>query len=64
MLNIEAFSIVGAFLVPYVIMLILVGLPIFFLELSFGQFASLGPISIWKVSPLFKGWCGYEFMNC
>jgi solute carrier family 6 amino acid transporter-like protein 5/7/9/14 len=45
----------GAFLVPYVIMLGLVGLPLFFMELSFGQFASLGPISIWKINPLFKG---------
>ncbi len=45
----------GAFLVPYVIMLAFVGLPIFFLEFAFGQFASLGPISIWTISPLFKG---------
>jgi len=45
----------GAFLVPYVIMLLGVGLPIFFFELSFGQFASLGPITIWEISPLFKG---------
>ena len=27
----------------------------FFLELSFGQFASLGPISVWKAVPIFKG---------
>ncbi|VDL58734.1 unnamed protein product, partial [Hymenolepis diminuta] len=39
----------GAFLVPYVIMLICLGLPIFFLEFAFGQFASLGPISIWSI---------------
>ncbi|VDO10328.1 unnamed protein product [Rodentolepis nana] len=45
----------GAFLVPYVIMLICLGLPIFFLEFAFGQFASLGPIAIWSISPLFKG---------
>lgn len=45
----------GAFLVPYVIMLIIAGLPLFFLELSFGQFGSLGPITIWKACPLFKG---------
>lgn len=40
---------------PYILMLALVGLPLFFLEFAFGQFASLGPISIWNVSPLFKG---------
>ena len=45
----------GAFLVPYVLMLTLVGVPLFFLEISFGQFASLGPITAWTVSPLFKG---------
>ncbi|XP_041357404.1 sodium-dependent proline transporter-like [Gigantopelta aegis] len=45
----------GAFIIPYVVMLILAGLPLFFFELSLGQFASLGPISIWRVNPLFKG---------
>ena len=48
-------DILGAFLIPYVIMLSVVGLPLFFMELSFGQFASLGPITIWKISPAFKG---------
>ena len=45
----------GAFFIPYVVMLILAGLPLFFFELSLGQFASLGPISVWRVNPLFKG---------
>ncbi|GFW19438.1 sodium- and chloride-dependent glycine transporter 1 [Trichonephila clavipes] len=36
-------------------MLIFVGLPLFFLELSFGQYAGEGPITIWKISPLFQG---------
>ncbi|WAQ97849.1 SC6A5-like protein, partial [Mya arenaria] len=45
----------GAFLVPYVIMLLIAGLPIFFFELALGQFASEGPITVWKVSPLFYG---------
>lgn len=45
----------GAFLFPYILMLIVIGLPVFYFELSFGQFASLGPISVWSVSPLFKG---------
>ena len=39
-------------------MLAIAGLPLFFMELSFGQYASLGPITIWKVSPLFKGKLG------
>lgn len=45
----------GAFIIPYVIMLLIAGLPIFFMELAFGQFASLGPLSIWKCCPLMKG---------
>lgn len=36
-------------------MLGLVGLPLFYMELSLGQFASLGPITIWKLNPLLKG---------
>ncbi len=45
----------GAFLLPFLIMLGLAGIPLFFMELAFGQFASLGPIAIWKINPLFKG---------
>ncbi|XP_033646292.1 sodium- and chloride-dependent glycine transporter 1-like [Asterias rubens] len=45
----------GAFLIPYFLMLILAAIPVMFLEVSFGQFSSLGCISCWKISPLFKG---------
>uniref|UniRef100_A0A914W3A0 Transporter n=2 Tax=Plectus sambesii TaxID=2011161 RepID=A0A914W3A0_9BILA len=45
----------GAFLIPYLIMMLLAGMPIFFMELIIGQFSSLGCISVWKVVPLFKG---------
>ena len=45
----------GAFLVPYVIFLVLCGMPLFFMEISYGQFASLSPITVWRISPLFKG---------
>ncbi|KAI8510548.1 hypothetical protein Bbelb_114640 [Branchiostoma belcheri] len=44
----------GAFLIPYVIMLLLSGLPLFLMELALGQFSSQGPISVWKLSPIFK----------
>ncbi|XP_023802737.1 sodium- and chloride-dependent neutral and basic amino acid transporter B(0+)-like isoform X3 [Cyanistes caeruleus] len=45
----------GAFLIPYTLMLALAGLPLFFMECSLGQFASLGPVSIWRILPLFQG---------
>uniref|UniRef100_A0A8D2L1U7 Transporter n=1 Tax=Varanus komodoensis TaxID=61221 RepID=A0A8D2L1U7_VARKO len=45
----------GAFLIPYAIMLALAGLPLFFLECSLGQFASLGPVSVWRILPLLQG---------
>ena len=45
----------GAFLVPYILFLLTCGLPLFFMEISCGQFASLSPITVWKMSPLFRG---------
>ncbi|XP_009859590.2 sodium- and chloride-dependent GABA transporter 1 [Ciona intestinalis] len=45
----------GAFLIPYLIFLLICGIPLFFLELSFGQFGALGPVAIWKIAPIFKG---------
>ena len=45
----------GAFLIPYFIFLALCASPLYMLELAFGQFASQGPITIWSISPLFKG---------
>ncbi|UYV77966.1 hypothetical protein LAZ67_15003056 [Cordylochernes scorpioides] len=46
----------GAFLIPFICMMILAGLPLMFMELSFGQYASLGPISVFeKFCPLFQG---------
>ena len=45
----------GAFLIPYFTFLFLCGIPLFFLELSIGQFSSLSPMRVWKVCPIFQG---------
>ncbi|KAK7498960.1 hypothetical protein BaRGS_00009769, partial [Batillaria attramentaria] len=47
----------GAFLIPFLLALVVCGLPLFFLEAAIGQFMSRGSVQIWSVCPLFKG-CG------
>lgn len=51
----------GAFLIPYFICLVIIGIPLFYLEIAFGQFASLGPVKIWKINILMKG-LGYSMV--
>jgi solute carrier family 6 amino acid transporter-like protein 5/7/9/14 len=43
------------YLIPYTILFLVSAIPVLFMELSLGQFISLGPTSVWKVAPLFKG---------
>lgn len=45
----------GAFLLPYVILMLLVGKPMYFMEVALGQFTSLGPLSVWRCLPIAKG---------
>ncbi|ESO97961.1 hypothetical protein LOTGIDRAFT_153071 [Lottia gigantea] len=46
----------GAFLFPFVLMLLLVGLPMMFMELALGQFAALGPATVFgRMCPLLHG---------
>lgn len=52
----------GAFLIPYLLMLLLAGKPMYFMELSFGQFAGVGPLSIWSCLPIAKG-IGYAMVT-
>ncbi|XP_034541776.1 sodium- and chloride-dependent neutral and basic amino acid transporter B(0+)-like [Notolabrus celidotus] len=45
----------GAFLFPYFLMLVLCGIPLFFLESAIGQFCSQGPINVWRAVPILQG---------
>lgn len=46
---------VGAFLIPYFTMALLGAVPLFYMELLLGQYHREGPISLWKIVPIFKG---------
>ncbi|XP_031829549.2 sodium-dependent nutrient amino acid transporter 1 [Nomia melanderi] len=45
----------GVFLIPYIIVLFLVGKPFYYLEMIIGQFSSSSFIRVWNVSPAFVG---------
>jgi len=45
----------GAFLIPYIVVLMLVGRPLYFLELALGQFSSAGSVRVWDMIPAFGG---------
>ncbi|KAF0305155.1 Sodium-dependent serotonin transporter [Amphibalanus amphitrite] len=46
----------GAFLIPYLIMLIFGGLPLFYMELALGQYHRSGCLTLWKkICPALKG---------
>ena len=55
----------GAFLIPYAIMLLLIGIPCFLLELTLGQYSAMGPFTIYSsLSPLFKGKASVAIIQC
>lgn len=45
----------GAFLIPYIIVLFVIGKPFYYMEMILGQFTSSSCVQIWSVSPLFQG---------
>lgn len=53
----------GVFLIPYIIVLFLVGKPIYYMEIILGQFSSSSSINVWNVSPGFSG-IGWSQFYC
>lgn len=45
----------GAFLIPYLIVLMLIGRPMYFLELALGQFTSRSSVQVWDMVPALRG---------
>lgn len=46
----------GAFLIPYLIILTFVGRPLYYMEMTFGQFSSRGTVKMYgKMAPVLKG---------
>lgn len=45
----------GAFVIPYIIVLILIGKPIYYLEMIIGQFSSRGSVKVFDFSPILRG---------
>lgn len=44
-----------AFLLPYLLLFLLVGIPIILLEIALGQFLGQGSAHSWRASPIFRG---------
>nr|XP_021542770.1 sodium-dependent dopamine transporter [Neomonachus schauinslandi] len=45
----------GAFLVPYLLFMLIAGMPLFYMELALGQFNREGAAGVWKICPILKG---------
>lgn len=45
----------GAFVIPYFIVLILVGKPTYFMEMAMGQFSSRNSVKVYDCVPVFRG---------
>lgn len=51
------------FLIPYLLILFLIGLPIVLLEIALGQFLGQGSAHSWRASPIFRGEYIFEADN-
>lgn len=56
----------GAFLIPYLVILALIGRPLYYLEMLVGQFSSRGSVQVYDMVPAMRGLrnahCTYAFI--
>ncbi|XP_047995406.1 sodium-dependent nutrient amino acid transporter 1-like [Leguminivora glycinivorella] len=45
----------GAFLIPYIIVLFVIGKPMYYLECAIGQFSTRNSVKVWALAPAMKG---------
>ncbi|XP_013199760.1 sodium-dependent nutrient amino acid transporter 1 isoform X2 [Amyelois transitella] len=54
----------GAFLIPYIIVLFLIGKPMYYLECVIGQFSTKNSVKVWSLSPAMKGTGYAQALGC
>ncbi|CAG9786164.1 unnamed protein product [Diatraea saccharalis] len=54
----------GAFLVPYIIVLFLIGKPMYYLECMLGQFSTRNSVKVWALAPAMKGTGYAQALTC
>ena len=54
----------GAFLIPYTMMVLLLGAPLVCLECIMGQYVGIGALPFYNISPLFKGVSLHIYVHC
>uniref|UniRef100_A0A1E1WV88 Transporter n=1 Tax=Pectinophora gossypiella TaxID=13191 RepID=A0A1E1WV88_PECGO len=54
----------GAFIIPYIIVLLLVGKPMYYLEGVIGQFSSRNSVKVWALAPAMKGTGYAQALGC
>jgi solute carrier family 6 (neurotransmitter transporter, glycine) member 5/9 len=45
----------GAFVIPYIIVLLIIGKPVYFLEMALGQFSSSNSVRVFNCVPVLRG---------
>lgn len=63
-LSIYVIYIAGAFLIPYFLCAVVGGVPLFFLEVTVGQFMGKGGVGAWRICPILQGEYSLEPSHC